>query len=253
MDEAGSGAPRADTPRGARDILLENVYAYRCPAHHPVFPGERAILDRLLKKGMVVLELGCGDGRVTRVLAGKGATVVAVDLNRDHLAALRGAIKPEERIGIVCGDARVLPFPDRVFDVVVFAFTGIDFIYPIDGRLEALREIERVLKAGGYFVFSSHNPIGTVLSPRGARSGRMWRFRFNYVRSGQCREAYFRDPNGLLLYQAAPGRIIRQVEETTGMRFVRAWSRSGITGNLFLLQMWSAGPYYVFRQGGGTP
>jgi ubiquinone/menaquinone biosynthesis C-methylase UbiE len=255
LDEAGSGDPEVGTrfPRDAGDVLLENVYAYKCPAHQRLFRAERAILDRLLKEEMVVLELGCGDGRVTRLLTGKGVRVAAVDLNSDHLVALRGVVKPGERVEIVCADARVLPFPDRAFDVVVFAFTGIDFIYPLEGRRRALKEIDRVLKSGGHFVFSSHNPVGAILSPRGARSVRMWRFRLNYLRSGRFREAYFRDPNGLLLYQAAPRTIIRQVEETTDMRFVSAWSRSGVTRNLFLLWMWSAGPYYVFRKGRGMP
>lgn len=54
-------------------------------------------------------------------------------------------------------DARDLSaFPDGSFDFVLFSFNGIDAVGHED-RLRVLREVHRVLDAGGLFAFSSHN------------------------------------------------------------------------------------------------
>ena len=55
------------------------------------------------------------------------------------------------------GDASNLGLKDNSFDVVIFSFNGIDYIYPYIKRLAALKEIRRVLKTNGLFIFSSHN------------------------------------------------------------------------------------------------
>ncbi|MHC5820407.1 MAG: class I SAM-dependent methyltransferase, partial [Nostoc sp.] len=53
-----------------------------------------------------------------------------------------------ERIEVVTGDMRDMPFPDATFDVVVSCL-AIHNIYSKQGRTEAIREIARVVKPGG--------------------------------------------------------------------------------------------------------
>src|SRR5690606_33195105 len=54
-------------------------------------------------------------------------------------------------------DARDLSkFPPSSFDLIVFSFNGIDYVDHAD-RLKILKEIRRLLAAGGAFAFSSHN------------------------------------------------------------------------------------------------
>jgi ubiquinone/menaquinone biosynthesis C-methylase UbiE len=55
------------------------------------------------------------------------------------------------------GDACDLSFKSNEFDAVVFSFNGIDCLYPYEKRIQALSEFRRILKPGGFFVFSSHN------------------------------------------------------------------------------------------------
>ena len=47
-------------------------------------------------------------------------------------------------------------FPKESFDIVLFSFNGIDCLSHED-RLNALREIQRVLKTNAFFMFSAHN------------------------------------------------------------------------------------------------
>jgi 16S rRNA A1518/A1519 N6-dimethyltransferase RsmA/KsgA/DIM1 with predicted DNA glycosylase/AP lyase activity len=67
-----------------------------------------------------VLEIGCGDGRLTRRYAREAASVVAIDPDADAIAELR-----RELPGV---DARAigvegLSIPDRSVDVVLFAWS----------------------------------------------------------------------------------------------------------------------------------
>jgi len=109
------------------------------------------------------LEIGCGQGVVTRLLAERyGAQVVASDydpaqvsLARERLAGLDAPV--EFRVV----DARAVPFDDAEFDAV-FSF-GVLHHIP-GGWREAVAEIARVLKPGGWFVFTD-----LVVSPRVGR------------------------------------------------------------------------------------
>ena len=99
------------------------------------------------------LEIGCGQGVVTRVLAERcDARVVASDYDpaqvavaQERLADLGGPV--EFRVV----DARVMPFDDAAFDAV-FSF-GVLHHIPGAWR-EAVAETARVLKPGGWFVFT---------------------------------------------------------------------------------------------------
>jgi SAM-dependent methyltransferase len=230
------------------DVTTDNVARYRQPRCLPVFPAERRLIDRLLRPGMRVLDLGCGSGRIFQYLLQHGARVLGCDLSDTALRDLRQNLRAHSGVAISRCDARRLPFTDGFFQAVIFAFNGIDCIYPEADRLVALREVDRVLVPGGYFIFSSHNPLGTLLSPRGFRSWRAWRWRGKYLLSGAWRKVYFRDHNGILGYQATPRTVIEQVGTHTRMRFRFAVSRSGIVTSRALLSIVSAWPYYVFMK-----
>jgi 2-polyprenyl-3-methyl-5-hydroxy-6-metoxy-1,4-benzoquinol methylase len=75
-------------------------------------------------RGKRVLEIGCGDGRLTRRLARLGARVEAIDsdaaLIRTARQALPRSLKPRVRFHV--GRAGRLEYPPGSFDLVVFAW-----------------------------------------------------------------------------------------------------------------------------------
>lgn len=233
------------------DQTLANVAGYSS-ARRGLYGAERALLELHVRAGLRVLELGCGAGSVTEALLDRGADVTACDLSEAALDAIRGELGSRDRLEILHADARDLPFEDSSFELVVFAWNGLDWIHPEEDRERALREAARVLVPGGRFLFSSHNPLGGLLTWRGVRSARMWRWRLRYLVSGELGRRYLRDSRGLLLFQASPRYVIRQTEGA-GLELESLLGASGMSRNLLMLTFFSAWPYYVFRKPDARP
>jgi ubiquinone/menaquinone biosynthesis C-methylase UbiE len=125
---------------------------------------ERAVFDRFVLPGMDVLDLGVGAGRTTRYLAGLGGRYVGVDYAP---AMLEKARQLHPGIEFVDGDAQNLgAYGDASFDAVVFSYNGIDCLWPLRARRRCVAECRRVLRSGGIFITSSHNPRALVLPLR---------------------------------------------------------------------------------------
>ena len=228
------------------DVTQANVQTYSQSDPTWIARGERRLFDRYLKPGMTVMDLGCGTGRVTRELLRRGLRVWACDLSMQALDSVRSL--SSDKLVVDLADARELSYQDRSFDAVVFAFNGLDMIHPEQDRFRAVAEINRVLRPGGVFIFSSHNPLGTMLSPLALRSRSLLRWQLRYLRDGEFRSRYFRDPSGLLLYQAQPRHVISDVQRNAPLMFERAINKSGTATALPILTQFSVWPYYVFRK-----
>jgi ubiquinone/menaquinone biosynthesis C-methylase UbiE len=103
-----------------------------------------------------VLDLSCGEGSNTRILAKKGATIVGVDLSKEMIQLARQNEK-KERLGIryyVSDASDLKELESECFDVVTCFMALMD----IERYEEAISEVTRVLKKNGRFVFSITHP-----------------------------------------------------------------------------------------------
>ncbi|WP_432417552.1 class I SAM-dependent methyltransferase [Actinoplanes solisilvae] len=108
-------------------------------------------------RGRRVLELGAGAAAGARWLEGQGAEVTALDLSAGMLRHARAAERRTGvRVPLVQADALALPFADSVFDIVCTAFGAIPFVADSGA---AMREVARVLRPGGSWVFSITHPM----------------------------------------------------------------------------------------------
>jgi ubiquinone/menaquinone biosynthesis C-methylase UbiE len=121
-------------------------------------PWVRRLVDvATLQPSEQVLDVACGTGFVARLAAqrvGVKGRVVAIDLNPGMIEAARRtdtAITIDWRIG----DAAALPFDDSGFDAVLCQ-QGLQF-FP--DRIQALREMRRVLRLGGRLAFTVWSAI----------------------------------------------------------------------------------------------
>jgi SAM-dependent methyltransferase len=125
-----------------------------------------------VRVGQRVLDVACGTGVVTRLLAervGSTGRVVGFDFNPGMLAAARAAA-PGRAIEWLEGNAMSKPLPDATFDAVVCQ-QGLQFI---PDKLAALREMRRVLVPSGRLAMSlwrsvEHAPGFRVLEEALAR------------------------------------------------------------------------------------
>ena len=97
-----------------------------------------------------ILEIACGTGRFTALLAERGADVVGLDISAAMLQQGREKAQEvgvDDTVELMRGDAARLPFPDDHFDVV-FAMR---FFHLADTPVEYLAEMRRVSREQIFF------------------------------------------------------------------------------------------------------
>lgn len=108
--------------------------------------------------GLDIIDLGCGEGYCTRELAGRGAkSIVGVELSAE-MVEIAKAQEAELGQGIVYrqGDVTALEDADAAYDLAVGVFV---YNYVDTEQMRAsFREVHRVLRPGGHFVFSVPHP-----------------------------------------------------------------------------------------------
>jgi ubiquinone/menaquinone biosynthesis C-methylase UbiE len=119
--------------------------------------GEALVSKIGIKKGMDVLDLGCGDGTTAIPSARLGAKVLGVDIARNLVEAGNQRAKSEglSNVSFQEGDATDLKeLKDKSFDCVVSIFGAMFAPKPFD----VAREVVRVTKPGGKIVMGNWIP-----------------------------------------------------------------------------------------------
>ncbi len=113
------------------------------------------------------LEVGIGTGRIALPIARRGYDYTGVDISEKMLDQLRSKAQqlqqeavstpaPPLRLQLAIADMTALPFPDAAFDVVV----AVHVFHLVSAWKQALDEVLRVLKPGGFFLHCWDEGIG---------------------------------------------------------------------------------------------
>ena len=143
----------ADNYQSEHGAFLGDVDLVWCP--EGLRESDAGLLGAV--SGLRALEVGCGAASGARWLVSQGAEVVALDLSAGMLrhasqASQRSAVRP----ALLQADALSLPLRDASFDIAFTAFGAVPFI---DDSAKVMREVFRVLRPGGRWVFSTTHPM----------------------------------------------------------------------------------------------
>ncbi len=128
----------------------------RTPGHDSYWQFHRDQFFALLPKpGRLTVDVGCGEGRVSRDLRRHGHTLVGVDVSETLIRLAREA-DPEGRY--YHADASSMPLEDACADLAL-AFMSLQ---DVDNLEQAVREIARILIKGGRACLAIVHPINSA-------------------------------------------------------------------------------------------
>jgi len=125
----------------ARLTTRQGMVEYRTTLHY---------IEKYLRPGMRVLEIGAGTGRYSLELARRGCCVRAVELIDRNIQVFREKIRPDMDIEVYQGNALDLSFlQDASFDMVLL-LGPMYHLYTRQDQQQALSEAMRLTRPGGY-------------------------------------------------------------------------------------------------------
>lgn len=113
------------------------------------------LLDLIPPPGRLTVDVGCGEGRVARVLRERGHRVIGIESSPALAAAAREA---DPGFEVHVADAARMPLADRAADIVVASMV----FQSLDHPAAVMREIARVLAPGGRLCASFVHPLNSL-------------------------------------------------------------------------------------------
>ena len=118
----------------------------------------REILKREGLNPRTAVDLACGTGSVTAILAKQGLEVTGVDLSEEMLTvAMEKVMDMEQPPRFICQSLQELYLP-RGVDLAVCALDSLDYITEPADCKEAIRRVYKALNPGGIFIFDVNTP-----------------------------------------------------------------------------------------------
>ncbi len=121
-------------------------------------------IERHLKPGAKILDLGAGTGEYSLYFANKGYEVKSIELAPNHVKQIKEKINDKMNIDVVQGNALDLSLlDDNTYDIVL-CFGPLYHLEKIEDRMKCINEVKRVCKENGkmFFAFISNDMVITT-------------------------------------------------------------------------------------------
>ncbi|NQT22291.1 MAG: class I SAM-dependent methyltransferase [Candidatus Omnitrophica bacterium] len=141
--------------------VVEKYFKKPLSASFINYPAILKLLGEI--RGKIVLDLGCGAGVLAKKICMKGASVYAIDSSQRWIDICKKQNKSLKNIKFIAADADNLrTFKNSKFDIVVANMVFL--CISSRQKLETIfSEVSRVLKKGGFLIFSDCHPITNMI------------------------------------------------------------------------------------------
>lgn len=126
-------------PSEAGEIHYEHMHRYGWSVAHAA--------------GCDVLDIACGEGYGTALLANAAKSVIGIDISADAVAHASDKYRELQNVRFKVGSATAIPLPDACVDLVV----SFETIEHLADQREMIAELRRVLRPAGLLIISSPN------------------------------------------------------------------------------------------------
>ena len=140
-------------------FIDDYVKAYRHRLTEESTVREVAFVEQALglKPGQSILDLCCGYGRHSIILARHGFRVTGQDLSAAFLEQAKQSAEAEGlSLEVVLSDMRQIPFEDH-FDAVINMFTSFGYLESEEEDMQVLHQVSKALKPGGHLLMDMIN------------------------------------------------------------------------------------------------
>ena len=141
------------------DIFNEDKRLNHSKAARVEFITTVHYIEKYLKKGDKILDVGAGAGEYSLYFARKGFEISALELADTNIAAFKKKLTPDDKIDLVQGNALDLSrYADKSFDIVLL-LGPLYHLHNDADKLKCISEAKRVCKDGGkiFFAFISND------------------------------------------------------------------------------------------------
>jgi len=136
------------------ELFNEDARLNRSKAARVEFFTTVRYIEKYLRPGDRILDIGAGAGEYSLYFARKGYAVCALELADANIAAFRKKLTPEDTVDLVQGNALDLSrYPDEAFDIVLL-FGPLYHLQNDADKQTCIREAKRVCKKNGKIFFA---------------------------------------------------------------------------------------------------
>jgi SAM-dependent methyltransferase len=140
-------------------------------AYNRLFTFDEEVLVQHFKRPGMLIDLGCGTGRLVDAFARRGFRTLAVDLSLPMLRIV-GQKATAQQLAIdrlLANMVQLDCLADACADYCIIMFSSLGMVAGSENRLQVLHQVRRILKPGGLFALHVHNRWYNLYDPQGRR------------------------------------------------------------------------------------